>query len=218
MVSYCLWSLQLVFKDYCKLFFYPYAGNAIAVVDKWQLPIIKAKKVKEKFGGTKKKLYLCNRIWERCLMIQKWIQQEGWVSGWNHQFAKLTCGLPYRGFESPTFRKHYSKLHRWSIHLMVRIQDSQSWHRGSIPLSTTFPLFTVSLQVWKRYWLSIYFSPLLLCPHGRRDTRYTVSASLPYRWWRAPTGKPFPSLCWTGNPSTSTSMIWPTIIIDTPTR
>ncbi len=24
-----------------------------------------------------------------------------------------------------------------SIHLMVRIQDSQSWHRGSIPLSTT---------------------------------------------------------------------------------
>ena len=26
---------------------------------------------------------------------------------------------------------------RWSIHLMVRIQDSQSWHRGSIPLSTT---------------------------------------------------------------------------------
>ena len=65
------------------------------------------------------------------------IRLEGWVSGWNHQFAKLTCGLPYRGFESPTFRKHYSKLHRWSIHLMVRIQDSQSWHRGSIPLSTT---------------------------------------------------------------------------------
>ena len=26
---------------------------------------------------------------------------------------------------------------QWSIHLMVRIQDSQSWHRGSIPLSTT---------------------------------------------------------------------------------
>ena len=24
---------------------------------------------------------------------------------------------------------------------MVRIQDSQSWHRGSIPLSTTFPPF-----------------------------------------------------------------------------
>ena len=33
------------------------------------------------------------------------IRLEGWVSGWNHQFAKLTCGLPYRGFESPTFRK-----------------------------------------------------------------------------------------------------------------
>ena len=66
------------------------------------------------------------------------IRLEGWVSGWNHQFAKLTCGLPYRGFESPTFRKRSSKLHRWSIHLMVRIQDSQSWHRGSIPLSTTW--------------------------------------------------------------------------------
>ena len=52
----------------------------------------------------------------------------------------------------------------WSIHLMVRIQDSQSWHRGSIPLSTTmksssfwmktflflflwlFPIFVLSLQ------------------------------------------------------------------------
>ena len=28
-----------------------------------------------------------------------------------------------------------------SIHLMVRIQDSQSWHRGSIPLSTTKGFF-----------------------------------------------------------------------------
>ena len=30
---------------------------------------------------------------------------EGWVSGWNHQFAKLTYSNGYRGFESPSFRK-----------------------------------------------------------------------------------------------------------------
>ena len=32
---------------------------------------------------------------------------------------------------------HLMSLAARSIHLMVRIQDSQSWHRGSIPLSTT---------------------------------------------------------------------------------
>ena len=63
-----------------------------------------------------------------------------WKVGWVAETTSLLnwrAGLPYRGFESPTFRKRSSKLHRWSIHLMVRIQDSQSWHRGSIPLSTT---------------------------------------------------------------------------------
>lgn len=38
-------------------------------------------------------------------LIRLRIRLEGWVSGWNQQFAKLPCGLPYRGFESPTFRK-----------------------------------------------------------------------------------------------------------------
>ena len=28
----------------------------------------------------------------------------------------------------------------WSVHLTVRIQDSQSWHKGSIPLPTTSKL------------------------------------------------------------------------------
>ena len=38
-------------------------------------------------------------------LIRLRIRLEGWVSGWNQQFANLPCGLPYRGFESPTFRK-----------------------------------------------------------------------------------------------------------------
>ena len=64
-----------------------------------------------------------------------------WKVGWVAETTSLLnwrAGLPYRGFESPTFRKRSSRLRRWSIHLMVRIQDSQSWHRGSIPLSTTW--------------------------------------------------------------------------------
>ena len=42
----------------------------------------------------------------------------------------------------------------WSIHLTVRIQDSQSWHRGSIPLSTTDR--SPALQ------LDFFFSALLI--------------------------------------------------------
>ena len=54
----------------------------------------------------RKKALPLHRIWEQCLatrLYEPWL--EGWVSGWNHQFAKLTCGLPYRGFESPSFRR-----------------------------------------------------------------------------------------------------------------
>lgn len=32
-------------------------------------------------------------------------KQERWESGLIHQFAKLTYGKPYRGFESPSLRK-----------------------------------------------------------------------------------------------------------------
>ena len=38
-------------------------------------------------------------------LIRLRIRLEGWVGGWNQQFAKLPCVLPYWGFESPTFRK-----------------------------------------------------------------------------------------------------------------
>ena len=34
--------------------------------------------------------------------------KEGWVSGWNQQFAKLPCEFSYRGFESPSFRRQCS--------------------------------------------------------------------------------------------------------------
>ena len=37
----------------------------------------------------------------------------------------------------PSAGAHFQQNAARSIHLMVRIQDSQSWHRGSIPLSTT---------------------------------------------------------------------------------
>ena len=46
----------------------------------------------------KNKIYLCNAIPIIAVL-------EVWVSGWNNQFAKLTYGFPYRGFESPRFRK-----------------------------------------------------------------------------------------------------------------
>ena len=35
-----------------------------------------------------------------------------WVRGWNHQFAKLTYGKPYRGFESRPHRKRKIPLRR----------------------------------------------------------------------------------------------------------
>ena len=138
-------------------------------------------------------------------LIRLRIRLEGWVSGWNQQFAKLPCGLPYRGFESPTFRKHVSRVYRWSIHLMVRIQDSQSWHRGSIPLSTTKVFSCINLDclslhlvlyqkatasyffiytygaIWNYYTLSSPFSFCLPILPGRSSTRYSTSASEPYR-------------------------------------
>ena len=47
---------------------------------------------------------------------------------------------------------------------MVRIQDSQSWHRGSIPLSTTkvffmYWLLLVSLQLVEKTTASYFFIP-----------------------------------------------------------
>ena len=54
----------------------------------------------------------------------------------------LNCRAGYRtgGSNPPAsaeIRTDFKKCTIWWIHLMVRIQDSQSWHRGSIPLSTT---------------------------------------------------------------------------------
>ena len=74
----------------------------------------------------------------RCGEVNK--TKEVWVSGWNQQFAKLPCALAYRGFESPSFRNVFSlqeMLETGSVHLTVRIQDSQSWHKSSILLPST---------------------------------------------------------------------------------
>ena len=50
-----------------------------------------------------------------------------------------------------------------SIHLMVRIQDSQSWHRGSIPLSTT-KCFHVLVIVGKLAFSLYDYCKLFFCP------------------------------------------------------
>ena len=55
-------SLQLVEETTASYFFIPAQVMLSPLWINDKLPIIKAKKVKEKFGGTKKKLYLCNRI------------------------------------------------------------------------------------------------------------------------------------------------------------
>ena len=34
-------------------------------------------------------------------LIRLRIRLEGWVSGWNHQFAKLTCGITVPGVRIP---------------------------------------------------------------------------------------------------------------------
>ena len=56
------------------------------------------KKMHDYVGYKEKSHYLCIAFKRKCGL-------EVWVSGLNQQFAKLPCGLPYRGFESPTFRK-----------------------------------------------------------------------------------------------------------------
>ena len=60
---------------------------------------------------------------------------EVWVSGWNQQFAKLPYGLPYRGFESPSFRS--TNFAKWRFRLAARTHASHAWNTGSIPVGAT---------------------------------------------------------------------------------
>ena len=55
---------------------------------------------------------------------------------------------------------------------MVRIQDSQSWHRGSIPLSTTPPFVSGSRKVILTERL-----PFLFYTHRHRDTKNNIKFS-----------------------------------------
>ena len=65
-----------------------------------------------------------------------------------------------------SLREH---LTGWSIHLMVRIQDSQSWHRGSIPLSTTKNKYSVGSQLTEYFLLHPVFIDKLLNPLYKRE-------------------------------------------------
>ena len=73
---------------------------------------------------------------KRVLWGQRTKGLEVWVSGWNQQFAKLPCAITRTGGSNPPASATVDNQ-RWSVHLTVRIQDSQSWHKGSIPLPTT---------------------------------------------------------------------------------
>ena len=67
-------------------------------------------------------------------------EPKDWKFGWVAETSSLlNCRAGNRtgGSNPPPSASWLQKMYRWSIHLMVRIQDSQSWHRGSIPLSTT---------------------------------------------------------------------------------
>ena len=46
-----------------------------------------------------------------------------WVSGLNQQFAKLSYGFPYRGFESPRFRIDKEVLRKKSLLFCIGGQD-----------------------------------------------------------------------------------------------
>ena len=94
------------------------------------------KKVQKTFGGYNKNLYLCTRNWETVLRLTSTVWKFGWVA---ETSSLLNCRTGNRtgGSNPPASAVLLSKQYCWWIHLMVRIQDSQSWHRGSIPLSTT---------------------------------------------------------------------------------
>ena len=108
----------------------------------------------------RKKLYLCIAIErngvKRGLEKDLWNHRkhpslEVWVSGWNHQFAKLTYGLPYRGFESPRFRKGLKAINcKRRFRLGVRTHASHAWNTGSIPVVATKHYQRI-LFIWKGF-------------------------------------------------------------------
>ena len=108
----------------------------ILIRRKWRINRKYGKKIRRNLAGWKLFANFAPAFERQCVAIR--VQTlEGWVSGWNQQFAKLPYEFLVPGVRIPLLPPRFSTMYRWSIHLMVRIQDSQSWHRGSIPLSTT---------------------------------------------------------------------------------
>ena len=124
---------------------FPIIGKSASFfVDKRSLLTIispKSKKNKKKYTFLEKS---CRKIWwnkknvvslhpHLRTMLVDLATISDWKVGWVAETTSLLnwrTGLPYRGFESPSFRT-------WRFHLMVRIHASHAWYTGSIPLSTT---------------------------------------------------------------------------------
>ena len=65
-------------------------------------------------------------------------EPKDWKFGWVAETSSLlNCRTGNRTGGSNPPASATVDNQRWSVHLTVRIQDSQSWHKGSIPLPTT---------------------------------------------------------------------------------
>ena len=112
------------------------SNHIILIRREWRIKRNYRKKIERNLAGWELFANFAPAFERQCVAIR--VQTlEGWVSGWNQQFAKLPYEFLVPGVRIPLLPPRVSTMYRWSIHLMVRIQDSQSWHRGSIPLSTT---------------------------------------------------------------------------------
>ena len=121
----------------------------------------KKEKMKEKWKkslknlqGSKKSITFAPAIKEITprFLAPRSSRKDGWVA---ETSSLLNCRTGSRTGGSnppPSAPRGFSLRERsfkcWSIHLMVRIQDSQSWHRGSIPLSTTKKHSKPSVNQW----------------------------------------------------------------------
>ena len=82
----------------------------------------------QKFGNLKKSRTFAPRLRDNAT-AQSGTRKFGWVAE-TTSLLNWRTGLPYRGFESPSFRI-------WRFHLMVRIHASHAWYTGSIPVGAT---------------------------------------------------------------------------------
>ena len=74
------------------------------IPDVWCFLGFLQKKTCRLFAGLNKTCYLCNAIQKSLWWGDR---KEVWVSGWNHQFAKLTCGFTVPGVRIPQLPLNY---------------------------------------------------------------------------------------------------------------